>query len=64
MEKEKIEEALGALNSTLREQCVDTKLITIQQWNDCIAPKLSELAMAIEGTKITARTYKLPQNYF
>lgn len=60
----KIEESLAELNSALREQCINTKLITIQQWNEEIAPKLSALAMAIQQTTITARTYKLPENYF
>lgn len=62
--REPINAALGRLNSTLLEQLIDTKLITIAQWNEEIAPKLSELCMAIEGTTITARTYRLPENYF
>ncbi len=61
--KQKIEKALVELNSTLRNQCIDTKLITIEQWNEEIAPKLSELSMAIEEKTITARTYRLPANY-
>lgn len=64
MNKEAIEKALAELNSTLREQTIDTQLVTIEQWNEEIAPKLSALSMAIEGTSITARTYKLPENYF
>jgi len=59
-----IEKCLAALNNTLREQCVDTRLITVEQWNAEIAPKLSQLCMAIQGVGITARTYKLPVNYF
>lgn len=61
--KEDIEKALSELNSTLREQCIDTKLITIEQWNEEIAPKLSNIAKVIEGSTITARTYKLSENY-
>ena len=64
MNKERIEKSLAELNNTLREQLIDTKLVTIQQWNEEIAPKLSELAMSIENVNITARTYKLPENYF
>lgn len=67
MEKEhiaKIEEALANLNNTLREQCINTKLITIEQWNNEIAPKLSQVVMAIEKSSITARTFRLPENYF
>ena len=64
MSKERIEKSLAELNNTLREQLIDTKLVTIQQWNEEIAPKLSELAMSIENVNITARTYKLPENYF
>lgn len=60
----KIEQKLGELNSTLRKECINTKLITIEQWNAEIAPKLSELSMAIQGVTITARTYKLPESYF
>ena len=64
MNKEKIEKALAELNGTLHDQCIDTKLVTIEQWNEEIAPKLSALAMAINDVTITARTYKLPLNYF
>lgn len=31
MNEAQLEKALAELNSTLREQCVDTKLVTIQQ---------------------------------
>lgn len=65
--KEKIEKAFGELNSTLREQCINTQLITIEQWNEEIAPKLSRLSNVIGGfmpDSPTARTYELPKNYF
>lgn len=61
--KEDIFDKLRVLNATLREQCIDTQLITIEQWNEEIAPKLSELNMAIEEVKVTAKTYRLPENY-
>ena len=59
MNKERIEEAMRQLTSTLREQCIDTQLITKEQWNEEIAPKLSELGMAVDDVHITARTYRL-----
>jgi hypothetical protein len=61
--RQKIETELRNLNCTLREQTIDTKLVTISQWNECIAPALSQIAQVLEGSKITARTYELPDNY-
>lgn len=62
--KDRQNEALAKLNSTLRELLVDTKIISIEQWNSIIASKLSKLSMTIDETAITARTYRLPENYF
>lgn len=62
-----IEKELAMLNSTLREQLIDTKLVTIRQWNDEMAPRLSRVANVACGLmpdSPTARTYKLPDNYF
>ncbi len=64
MDKEWIEKSLGELNSKLREELIDTKLVSISDWNNKFAPALSDVAKAIEGSTITARTYKLPLNYF
>lgn len=57
--KKEINDALRELNSTLYEECIATGLITIEQWNEAIAPKLSLLHMAIEEIRVTARTYRL-----
>lgn len=62
--KDKQNEALSNLNEILRELLVDTHKVSINQWNNRIAPKLSELSMAIDGLKITARTFILPKSYF
>lgn len=62
MEKEQyilIEMKLRDLVGTLHKECVDSGLITVEQWNEEIASKLSNLSMAIEGVTITARNYKL-----
>lgn len=58
-----IEAAMRELTSALREQLIDTKLVTAEQFNTELAPKLSELAMAVERneTGITARKYKISQ---
>lgn len=61
---ESVEEAMRTLTGVLHAQCVDTQLITIEQWNEEIAPALSRVAMALHETGITARTYKLPDTYF
>lgn len=61
--KERVENEVTALNRTLREQLIDTRLVTLEQWNAEIAPKLMNLTMAIDDVKITARTYRL-ENYF
>lgn len=63
MNKERVESALADLNNALRQQLVDTKIITPDDWNEKIAPKLSAVSMAIDGVTITARTYRLT-NYF
>lgn len=60
--EEKIEIALADLNSTLHKECIDTGLITLQQWNEGIAPKLSKLSNVIRGLyedSPTPRNYKL-----
>jgi len=60
--KKKVEEAMRKLTATLREQCIDTQLVTVKHWNSEIAPSMSALALAIEGWpegSPTARTYKL-----
>jgi hypothetical protein len=60
--KEKIEDELRTLTGTLHEQCLDTGLITIEQWNKRIAPKLMRLSNVIQGllpTSPTARTYEI-----
>ena len=62
--KEKLNEKLGELNSALREELVNTEEVTISEWNDNIAPLLSKIAQVIDGSSITARTFKLPKNYF
>ncbi len=64
MDKNRIEEALGELDESLRVNLLDTKKITVSDWNKHVAPRLSELGMAIQDVKITARTYRLPENYF
>lgn len=51
------EDALAKLNSTLQHELLDSGLVTYDQWNEAIAPKLSAVAMALEGANITARTY-------
>lgn len=63
----KIENALAELNGTLRKECIDTQLITIEQWNEKIAPKLSRLSNVIKGympDSPTARTYEITESYF
>lgn len=62
--KRKIEKALIDLNITLREQLIDTKLVTIQQWNEEIAPKMMNMLLFIEEEQVTARTFGLPESYF
>lgn len=59
LNKERIEEAMRQLTSTLREECIETGLITKEQWNEEIAPRLSEVGMAIDDVKITPRTYRI-----
>jgi hypothetical protein len=64
---EKIEASLRELSSTLHEQLIDTKLVTIAQWNETIAPKISRLINVINGLmpdSPTARTARLPEDYF
>lgn len=62
--QDRASERLKELNIVLRHQLIDTKLVTIQQWNEEIAPKLSQLSMAIDDVVVSAKTYKLPTNYF
>ncbi len=62
--QEEMNDALGRLNSLLRERLVDTKKMSIADWNKVIAPMLSKLGMIIDGVSVTARTFKLPENYF
>ena len=61
--KQKIEAALRELVSTLHEQLTeDTGLVTVEQWNEEIAPKLSRLSNVINGLmpdSPTARTYEI-----
>ena len=59
-----IEEQLATLNNVLREELIDTRRLDIGQWNEKGAPKLSALANAVQGVSISARTYRLPDNYF
>lgn len=62
--KAEINKKLGELNSVLRENFVDTKQVSIYYWNNVIAPNLSRLAQVIDKTHVTARTFRLPENYF
>ncbi len=58
---ELIEECLRELTSTLHKECIDTGLITYEQWNEEIAPKLKQLANVINGynkDSPSARSYK------
>lgn len=57
-------ERLSELNSSLRNNLIETKIITIDCWNEEIAPRLSNLALAIDDVPVTARTFRLPNNYF
>ena len=59
MNREYIEAALAALNNTLRETLVESERMSIQEWNEKIAPRLSGIVQAMEGTTITARTFIL-----
>lgn len=57
----KIKEAMLQLTQTLHEQCIDTGLITKEQWNKEIAPKMCSLGMAIDGVNVTSRSYEIIQ---
>ena len=61
--KEKVEEALRALTQTLRDELLRTGLVTNLQWNDSIAPKLTNLHMEINEIRVTARTYKVHHSF-
>lgn len=58
----KVEVALGELTSVLHAQCIESGLITLEQWNKEIAPYLSGLHKAIDQVNITARTYRLHES--
>lgn len=60
---ERLEAAMRDLTDTLRKKLVKSRIISIEQWNEDFAPKLSEVAMSIEDTNVTARTYKLREDY-
>lgn len=64
MNDTEIEKELGELNETLRNELVYSKAFDINEWNTKFAPALSKIAQAIKGSTITARTYKLPSNFF
>lgn len=57
--KERTLGPMRELNRVLQEQLIETGLVTTEQWNEEIAPRMSELAMAVEGSKVTARTYRI-----
>lgn len=62
--KDKSNKLLGKLNNQLRESLVDTKEISISDWNREVAPCLEKLGMIIDKVNVTARTFRLPNNYF
>lgn len=64
MNKEKIKIAMGELVGVLHQECCYSGLISKEQWNESIAPKLKNLGLIIDGydeNTPTARTYKFPQ---
>lgn len=61
-QKENIDEAMRQLTSTLRAELTETGLVTTQQWNEGIAPKLAKLALAVDDVSISARTYRIPDD--
>ena len=42
-----MEETFKQLSSTLYRECIDTQLITAEQWNEAIAPKMRDMEVAI-----------------
>ena len=63
-DKEELNTRLARLNNDLREKILDTHSITIEEWNKRVAPSLSEISMIIDEVRLTARTFRLPDNYF
>jgi len=57
--KDNINEAMRQLTSILHTELIDTGLVTTEQWNATIAPRLFILGMTIDNVNVSARTYRL-----
>lgn len=55
---ESMEEALRQLMSCLGSELLGTGLVSIEQWNEKIAPRLKAFADLAEGSTIHARTFR------
>ncbi len=58
-DRERNNNALIELNKTLHEQLIDTGLVTLEQWNEEIAPKMRSMHLSIDDVKVSARTFRL-----
>lgn len=61
--KDKINTTIGKIHASLCENFVPDK-ISVEEYNEKIAPHLSELGMIADGVKVTARTFRIHKSLF
>ncbi len=64
IDPDKLDEALRLLNATLHEQLLATGLVTVEQWNAEIAPRMMAVASISVGSPVHARSYRVHESIY
>jgi membrane protease subunit (stomatin/prohibitin family) len=51
-------DAMRELTGVLLDEIVAKQRMSIDEWNEKIAPKMTNLGMKIDGVTVTSKTYK------
>lgn len=61
---EPLEIAVGTLNGELHKRLLEPGLVTVEQWNEHIAPRFKAVADVILGSSVHARSYRVHESSY